>query len=140
NQVAKRFVVPPHRDGDQSQYVAAVVPANGQSRSLSRLLEWAQANLHRDLSVATLAKQALMSERSFARHFRAEVGTTPHVWLNRQRLFAAQQWLETTGASIDEIAEKLGMGTAATLRHHFRKAFRTSPTAYRKRFALAFTP
>jgi AraC family transcriptional activator FtrA len=140
NQVAKRLVVPSHRDGDQSQYVAAAVPATDTTRSLSRLLEWAQANLHRNLSIATLAKQARMSERSFARHFRAEVGVTPHGWLNRQRLFAAQQWLETSGGSIDDIAEKVGMGTAATLRHHFRKAFHTSPTAYRKRFALSFTP
>ena len=134
NQVAKRLVVPPHRDGDQSQYVASAVPT-GAGRSLSRVLEWAQANLQHELSIVALAKQARMSDRSFARHFRAEVGVTPHRWLNRQRLFAAQQWLETTAESIDHIAEKVGMGTAATLRHHFRNAFRTSPTAYRKRFS-----
>jgi AraC family transcriptional activator FtrA len=138
NQVAKRLVVPPHRDGDQSQYIATPVPTE-KAPSLSRLLEWAQANLQRDLSIATLAKQARMSDRSFARHFRAEVGTTPHHWLNRQRLFAAQQWLETTDQSMDQIAEKVGMGTAATLRHHFRQAFRTSPTAYRKRFSTVAT-
>ena len=139
NQVAKRLVVPPHRDGDQSQYVAAVVPA-GNARSLSRLLEWARANLQHDLTVATLAKQAGMSARSFARHFRAEVGTTPHRWLSRQRLLAAQQWLETTDESIDSIAGSVGMTTAATLRHHFRTAFRTSPTAYRKRFTTIPIP
>jgi len=139
NQVAKRLVVPPHRDGDQSQYIAAAVP-DGRARCLSRLLEWARANLRHDLSIATLAKRARMSKRSFARHFRAEAGTTPHRWLSRQRLFAAQQWLETTGESIDYIAGEVGMGTAATLRHHFRKAFRTSPTAYRKRFSTVAIP
>jgi len=133
NQVAKRLVVPPHREGDQSQYVSHAVPA-GSARSLSRLLEWAQANLEHDLSIGALARQAHMSSRSFARHFRAEVGATPHRCLNRQRLFAAQRWLETTDESIDAIAGKVGMGTAATMRHHFRQAFRTSPTAYRKRF------
>lgn len=133
NQVAKRLVVSPHRDGGQSQYIATPVHADS-SRGLARLLEWAQANLHRNLTVDALARQARMSARSFARHFRAETGTTPHQWLSRQRLLAAQRWLETTDASVDRIAEAAGMQTAPTLRHHFRKAFGTSPTAYRKRF------
>ena len=133
NQVAKRLVVPPHRDGGQSQYVSAPLPSDA-GRGLARLLEWAQANLHRDLTVGALARQAGISARSFARHFRAEVGTTPHQWLSHQRLLSARHWLETTDESIDRIAEAVGMQTAATLRHHFRRRFRTSPTAYRKRF------
>ena len=133
NQVARRLVVPPHRDGGQSQYVSRPVVVD-QSRSLGRLLEWANANLHRDLTIDALARQARMSPRSFARHFSAEIGTTPHRWLTSQRLLAAQQRLETTGESVDRIAEAVGLQTAATLRHHFRRAFRTSPTAYRRRF------
>jgi AraC family transcriptional activator FtrA len=133
NQVAKRLVVPPHRDGGQSQYVSAPVRSDA-NRGLARLLEWAQTNLHRTLTVDALARRAGISARSFARHFRAEVGTTPHQWLSHQRLLSAQRWLETTDESIDRIAEAVGMQTAATLRHHFRRRFRTSPTAYRKRF------
>ena len=133
NQVAKRLVVPPHRDGGQSQYVATVVEPEA-TRALSRLIEWTQAHLQRDLTVAALARQAGMSSRSFARRFRAEVGTTPHQWLSHQRLLAAQRWLETTDESVDRIAEAVGMQTAETLRHHFRRKLRTSPTAYRKRF------
>src|SRR5262245_23191099 len=95
NQVARRLVVPPHRDGGQSQYVSTSVDPEA-SRGFSRLLEWIQANLQRDLTVDLLARQARMSARSFARRFRAEVGTTPHQWLSHQRLLAAQRWLETT--------------------------------------------
>jgi AraC family transcriptional activator FtrA len=133
NLVAKRLVVPPHRDGGQSQYVATPLRPESNGR-LAPLLEWAQANLQRELSVAALARQAHMSPRSFARHFRAQVGTTPHRWLSHQRVLAAQQWLESTDAPIDRIAEAVGMETAATLRHHFRRTLRTTPTAYRKRF------
>lgn len=133
NQVAKRLVVPPHRDGGQSQYISTAVHLDA-TRGLAPLLEWAQANLHRDLTVEALARQARMAARSFARHFRAEVGTTPHRWLSHQRLLAAQHLLETTDESIDRVAETVGMQTAATLRHHFRQRFRTSPTAYRNRF------
>lgn len=138
NQVAKRLVVPPHRDGGQAQYVSGPVHTDA-ARSLARLLEWVHANLHRDLTVEALARQARMSSRSFARRFRAETGTTPHRWLTYQRLLAAQRRLEATDESVDEIAEQVGMQTAATLRHHFRARFRTSPSAYRRRFTTLST-
>jgi AraC family transcriptional regulator, transcriptional activator FtrA len=136
NQVARRLVVSPHRDGGQSQYVSAPLP-NDNVRGLARLLEWAQGNLHRPLTVEDLARKAGMSGRSFARHFLAETGTTPHRWLTHQRLLAAQRRLETTDGSIEEIAQAVGMQTAETLRHHFRRRFLTSPTAYRRRFTTA---
>jgi AraC family transcriptional activator FtrA len=139
NQVAKRLVVPPHRDGGQAQYVSASVHADATTRGLARLLEWVHANLHRALTVTALAQQARMSSRSFARRFRAEIGTTPHRWLTHQRLLAAQHRLETTEESVDEIAERVGMQTAATLRHHFRARFRTSPVAHRRRFTTLST-
>ena len=133
NTVAKRLVVSPHRDGGQSQYISAPVQRR-ENGGLARLLDWVQANLHRDLTVDRLAAHVRMSPRSFARHFRAETGTTPHQWLTHQRLLAAQGWLETSAASMDRIADAVGLRTAATLRHHFRQTFRTSPTGYRKRF------
>ena len=134
NRVAKRLVVPPHRDGDQSQYVSDPVRPTGSAPTFSRVLEWTQTNLHRHLTVDVLARHARMSARTFARRFRAEVGTTPHQWLIHQRLFAAQRLLETSDAAIDRVAEAVGLQTAAALRHHFQRQFRTSPTTYRKRF------
>jgi AraC family transcriptional activator FtrA len=133
NRVAKRWVVPPHRDGGQSQYVTEAMHADSAA-GLAPLLEWAQGNLHRELTIRELARRAHMSERSFARHFRAATGTTPHQWLVHQRVIAAQRRLETTSDGIDQVADGVGLGTAATLRHHFRHLFRTSPVAYRKRF------
>ena len=133
NQVARRLVVPPHREGGQSQYVSLPLPPDNV-QGLARLLEWAQRNLHRPLTVVDLARRAAMSPRSFSRHFLAETGTTPHRWLTHQRLLAVQRRLETTEASIDEIAYQTGMQTAETLRHHFRKSLQISPTTYRRRF------
>jgi len=134
NRVARRLVLPPHRDGGQTQYATEPVTTR-RAAGLARLLDWVQGNLHRDLTVPVLAKQAGMSQRSFARHFLAETGTTAHQWLVHQRLIAAQRKLETTGDSIDRIAETVGLGTAATLRQHFQRRFRTSPSGYRRRFS-----
>jgi AraC-like DNA-binding protein len=102
---------------------------------LARLMDWAQKEIQHPLSVEDLARQALMSPRTFARRFIQETGTTPHRWLTCQRVLNAQRMLEITDDSIDVIAERVGFGTAATLRLHFRKLLDTSPLAYRRRFS-----
>ena len=134
NAVARRLVVPPHREGGQAQYVTASVPEVDDTSRLREVLVWAQEHLEQDLSVDELAARALMSPRSFARHFRAATGSTPHAWLLGQRVARAQQLLETTELSIDEVARHSGLGAAATLRHHFALRLGTSPQAYRRTF------
>jgi transcriptional regulator GlxA family with amidase domain len=91
-------------------------------------------NLAEDLTVDQLARKALMSSRTFARRFRAEMGTTPAAWLNRQRLMRAQLLLEETDRSLEGIAQETGFGTAAVMRHHFVKVLQVSPLAYRRAF------
>jgi AraC family transcriptional activator FtrA len=78
NQVARRLVVPPLREGGQAQFVARPIPPE-ESHGLARILEWAHAHLDRVLTVDDLADQANMSARTFARRFRHETGT--HRWL-----------------------------------------------------------
>jgi AraC family transcriptional activator FtrA len=134
NQVAQRLVVPPHRDGGQAQYVPAPVRAE-RTGGLARVLDWAQGRLGEDLSVASLARRANLSPRTFARRFLEETATTPHQWVARQRLLAAQSRLESSRDSIEQIADAVGFGSAITLRLHFRRALRTTPTAYRGRFS-----
>ena len=133
NRVARRLVVPPHRDGGQAQYVVAPVPVDGRA-SLAGVMDWARARLDQRLTVADLAREAAMAPRTFARRFRGETGTTPYRWLVEQRLHAAQRLLETGDDTVDRIARTTGFTDAMTLRHHFRAAFATTPTAYRRRF------
>jgi len=131
--IARRMVVPPQREGGQRQYVESPVPVVGCD-TLQPVLEWAVEHLDEDLSVGALARRALMSERTFARRFRAETGSTPHQWVSGQRVLLARRMLESTDASVDQIAARTGLGTAAILRHHFTRIVGASPQAYRRNF------
>jgi transcriptional regulator GlxA family with amidase domain len=133
NAIARRMVVPPHRDGGQAQYVDRPV-AEPDCDTLADVIEWMQRNLDRSVSVDELASLAAMSSRTFARRFVQETGTTPQRWLTGQRILFAQQLLEETGGTVDLIADRAGFGNAATFRHHFRAWRATTPNAYRQTF------
>ena len=138
NQVARRLVMPPHREGGQAQYVPT--PVGEEERPwLARLFEWAQRRLHEDLTLDRLAREANMSKRTLARRFAQTAGTSPADWLTGLRVARAKDLLETTSYAIDRIAADCGLGSAATLRHHFRKRVRMSPAAYRAHFAAPET-
>ncbi len=135
NGIARRMVVPPHRDGGQAQYVETPVPRHpADGTDLASLLAEIQANLHRPFTVAGLAATAHMSPRTLARRFVAATGSTPHQWLTRQRILLAQQLLEENDLTIEEIARRTGFGTADLLRHHFLQRVGATPTGYRRMF------
>jgi transcriptional regulator GlxA family with amidase domain len=135
NAVARRMVVPPHREGGQAQFVEAPMTSGepGTDR-FAATLEYMLEHLDEPLSVEAMADRAAMSPRTFARRFRATTGTTPGQWLVRQRLLLAQRLLETTDDPVELIAVRCGFGTAAGLRLHFRRVLDTSPLVYRRTF------
>ena len=134
NKIARRMVVAPQRDGGQAQYIDQPLPAVS-SLSLAPVTDWMLENLRLELTVDQLAAKALMSPRTFARRFKADYGTTPAAWLNRQRILHAQRLLEETDLGIDAIAYECGFGSAAVLRQNFTRVLGTTPTAYRGRFS-----
>jgi AraC family transcriptional activator FtrA len=139
NAVARRMVVPPHRDGGQSQFVDRPVAEALDSDGLAPTLDWAVEHLHEPLTIERLAEHAMTSPRTFMRRFRATTGTTPLRWLLQQRVLHARHLLEDTGLSIDRIAERAGFGSAANLRVHFTRIVGTTPTAYRRAFRSEIT-
>lgn len=138
NTIARRMVVPPHRDGGQAQYVEQPVPhSDDVEGDLRAVLQWVEGNLSRPLTVDELARRAAMTPRTFARRFKAATGTTPLQWILHQRVVAAQSALETTTATIDDIAATCGFGSAAALRQHFTKVVGSTPSNYRTTFRHA---
>jgi len=133
NEVARRMVVPPHREGGQAQFTPPVPRAAPQSH-LAPVLDWARHRLDQPLTVAQLAREARMSPRTFARRFRETVGASPLRWLVQERVRLAQELLETTDEPVERIARRAGFGTAANLRQHFGRVTSVSPQTYRHVF------
>ncbi|MCA2226125.1 transcriptional regulator FtrA [Nonomuraea aurantiaca] len=134
NTVARRLVVPPHREGGQAQFIEAAVSPVKEDDAVARTMEWALANLSRPITVAVLARVAGMSQRSFVRHFNRRTGTSPLRWVIAQRIAASLPLLESATAPVEEVGAAVGFESPVTFRHHFSRSMRTSPSAYRKAF------
>lgn len=135
NSVARRLVMPPHRDGNQAQYIDQPVPKRADGR-LAPLLDTIRRHPAEDWSVPRMAEVAAMSERTFVRRFTELTGSSPGEWLCGLRTDAARALLESSRASLEDIASAVGFGSLGTLRHHFRTRLRTTPAGYRRRFRL----
>jgi transcriptional regulator GlxA family with amidase domain len=133
NRVAKHLVVPPWRDGGQSQFIEHRLPAPG-SAGTAPTREWALRHLGEPLDLGALANHAQMSVRTFSRRFKAETGLSPGAWMQQQRLRHARHLLETTDLSVERVADGAGLGSAAALRHHMRSELGVSPLRYRNTF------
>jgi transcriptional regulator GlxA family with amidase domain len=136
NAAARQTVVAPHRSGGQAQFIERPVPASDHD-GLEATRAWALERLEQPLTVGALARHACCSERTFARRFRAETGTTPLRWLIERRVEHARQLLERSELPIEQVAQRCGFGSAAVLRQHFRRATAATPSSYRTAFGSA---
>lgn len=132
NKVARRMVTAPHREGGQSQFAFTPVPVSGFGDAIGAVMDWMFEHVDEPMTVDQLARFAAMSPRHFARRFVEATGTTPVRWLTHQRILRAQDLLAATSLPVDVIASRVGFGTAANLRQHFRRETSTTPAAYRQ--------
>lgn len=137
NRIARIMVLPPHREGGQSQYIDQPVPASPQDALLSKLLDYMRGDLQQEHSLDELAERVSMSRRSFTRRFHKATGMTVGGWLDAERLRRAKDLLESTSMSIDQVAEQSGYRTAVSFRQSFNRAFQVSPREWRRAFSLA---
>jgi len=136
NQVARRLVVAPHREGGQAQFIDRPV-ADAEDDRVQAAMAWALAHLHEPIAVGDLAQRAFMSVRTFSRQFRRATGQSPMAWLVEQRVKASMALLETSGQPVEWVAAASGFPAPATYRRHFRRVVGVSPSQYRRTFAQA---
>ncbi|MQY05137.1 helix-turn-helix domain-containing protein [Actinomadura macrotermitis] len=140
NSVARRLVVPPHREGGQAQFVEAAVTVPAADDAVARAMDWALAHLAEPVTVADLARAARLAPRTFIRHFNRQTGTSPLRWVITQRIMASLPLLEDGALPVEEIGAAVGFESPVTFRHHFTRAMRTSPSAYRRTFRAPGSP
>ncbi|GAA5105667.1 GlxA family transcriptional regulator [Haloechinothrix salitolerans] len=131
--LARRIVMPPVREGGQRQYAETSMPKRS-TRGVASTMDWALARLGEPIGCDDLMAHAGMSGRTFHRAFTAATGMTPGKWLRGQRIRYAQRLLEATDLTVDRIAERSGLGTAANLRRGLRAELGVGPAAYRRTF------
>ncbi|PRY34333.1 transcriptional regulator GlxA family with amidase domain [Umezawaea tangerina] len=135
--IARRMVMPPAREGGQRQYVEPLMPVRAAKSGVASTVDWAVARLAEPIGVADLAEHSGLSGRTFHRTFLAATGSTPGRWLQTRRVELAQRLLETTDLTVDRVAERSGLGTAANLRRRLRAELGVGPDAYRRTFRVA---
>jgi transcriptional regulator GlxA family with amidase domain len=135
--VARQLVLFTQRPGGQSQFSTQLTVRRAEREPLREVLAHIAEHLDGDLSVPALARRATMSPRTFARTFRAEVGTTPAAFVRASRVEAARRLLESGDAGMADVARRCGFGTVETMHRAFRRTVNTTPGAYRRHFSPA---
>jgi len=136
NIVAHDLVMPPHREGGQSQSIPQPVPLQYEASRMGAVLEKIRLNLSQELPVKKLAEEAGMSLRTFQRRFEAITGLPPSAWILQARLQLACRLIEMNGhVDFEYVASKSGFGSVPTMRHHFRNKLKINPSHYKKIFS-----
>jgi transcriptional regulator GlxA family with amidase domain len=133
-ETAKMLVVYLKRHGGQSQYSSRLKAQTTEGGRLEKLLYWIGENYSKGVLTEELADMANMSQRTFARVFRAETGTTPAAYIDGLRVEHAVQLLEDSGLSIGEICNRCGFGSMDGMRRSFIKTYGITPLDFRQRF------
>jgi len=134
NQIARRMIVPPHREGGQAQFIAQPVPETTRDARINHLIDYLQRNISQPLSLDVLAESVAMSRRTLTRHFMKATGMSVVSWITAERLRRSQLLLESSNLPIEAVAEQVGYLSAVTWRQQFKARFGVSPAEWRKTF------
>lgn len=134
NQIARRMIVPPHREGGQAQFIEQPVPKNTQDERINALIDFLRLHIHEQHNLDSLAQQVMMSRRTLTRHFMKATGSSVAEWLITERLRRSQELLESSHLPVERIAEQVGFLSPVTWRQHFKSHFGVSPAEWRKTF------
>lgn len=134
NQIARRMIVPPHREGGQAQFIAQPVPKSTRDARINCLLEYLQQHIHESHNLDSLAQVVAMSRRTLTRHFAKATGMSIADWLTAERLRRSQILLEAGEMPVEQVAEMVGFRSAVTWRQQFKSRFGVSPGEWRRTF------
>ncbi len=129
SEIARQLVVYAHRPGYQSQFSALLSAQVRADERYGSLVRWLSERLDRTTKVSEMAGYLGQSERSFYRHFVAEFGQTPSKFLERLKLDAGRELIET-GAPVKVVTAQVGFRSESAFRSAFKAHFGVSPVLY----------
>lgn len=132
---ARAAVVPLEREGGQPQLIKHEAPDSGDS--LAEILLWILENLSRDISVEALAAKYHLSVRTLNRRFHQQTGTSPLKWILSARVRRAQQLLESSSLSIEDVATAAGFESSSAFRDRFHRQVGASPSSWRNTYGAS---
>ncbi|WP_163371650.1 GlxA family transcriptional regulator [Enterobacter hormaechei] len=136
NQIARRMIVPPHREGGQAQFIAQPVPKDTRDGRINCLIDYLQQHISEPHNLDSLAEVVSMSRRTLTRHFIKATGMSVADWLTAERLRRSQILLESGNLPIENVAGQVGFLSAVTYRQQFKARFGVSPAEWRKTFRI----
>lgn len=134
NRVARRMVVPPYRDGGQAQFIDQPIPLTTSDSRINALMDQIRRHIDQKYSLDELASSVMMTRRTFTRKFHKATGMAFGEWLTSERLNLAQDLLESTDLTIDQVATKTGFSSLLIFREKFKERYAVTPNRWRKTF------
>lgn len=131
---ARKLVLYLKRTGYQSQFSSLLQVHTLENSIAGKLHPWMIRHLQEDLHVEHLAEQCNMSLRNFNRVFIKETGMTPAKFVEKLRIEVARKYLEDSDLSLEQIADKCGLGGLVSMRRTFMRHMMVSPSDYRRSF------
>jgi transcriptional regulator GlxA family with amidase domain len=132
--VARFLVMFLVRPGGQAQYSHMLSHQAVTSKPLRELQVWMLENLRENLTVEKLADRLGMSARQFTRVCLRETKMNPGQFVDRMRVEAAQQAIDSSSMGLKEIAALSGFQSADSMRRTFLRVLGVSPSEYATRF------
>jgi transcriptional regulator GlxA family with amidase domain len=135
---ARFFVVDPPRCEQRPYTIFSPNLLHGDAKIL-QLQHWIHCNYSEDLCVGTMARFAAMGERTLLRRFHQATGLNPSEYFKSVRVCRAQEALEFSTHTIEEITTMVGYRDNSAFRQVFKKVIGLTPTEYRSRFGRVGT-
>lgn len=132
--VARWLVMFLQRPGGQSQFSERLTLELASGSPLRPLVDAVVAEPRAAHTLGDLAQRAALSERHLTRVFALEMGMTPGRFVERVRVEAARDLLESTRLKLPVIADRCGFGSVETMRRAFLRITGVGPGEHRRRF------
>jgi transcriptional regulator GlxA family with amidase domain len=116
----------------QAPYSALIAKRSHRDSMIHDVQNWIEEHFSQRHGVSILAGRVNMSERTFQRRFKEATGDTPLSFLQKVRIEAARDLLETGGKSFEEITSLVGYEDPASFRKIFLRQTGLLPRDYQR--------